>query len=512
MKYRDLQIQTQREAPNNARTEGFSFLVRAGYLTRENVPTQLGETALEYLRYLANAVSFISYLSLPTIGNDNETFFPITSGNVEIAHCPSCKYTERLELARFAKTPFSQEEQLPIEKVLTPDCNTIESLANFLNIPKEQTAKALMYTRISDGKFIFFVVRGDMQVSEAKLKAQVGDIRPATVEEIVSAGAAAGYASAIGLKEALIVVDDLIPTSNNLVAGANESGYHLLNTNYGRDYSAEIVADLIQAKAGDACIECGNPLSILSGIILANHTDYNFENILLALAETHHALRAAFPRTKVLGTRTAMIMMDRLHAAAEIAPALAPHIPGLLRCFDHLGAETLDTQRVHGDFHLGQTLHTPAGWKIIDFEGEPAKTMAERRALDAIWRDIAGMLRSFDYAAASVPGPHSMVWAAECRTAFLRGYAGAGLSAADRSMLRAYEADKAIYEVVYETRNRPDWVGIPLRAVAALAADNRGSGGSDPPTSVDSNQVPTGEPASPPKKYGEFVSPTREQE
>ena len=222
-----------------------------------------------------------------------------------------------------------------------------------------------------------------------------------------------------------------------------------------------------------------------------------------ALAETHHALRAAFPTTKVLGTRTAMIMMDRLHDAAEIAPALAPHIPGLLRCFDHLGAETLDTQRVHGDFHLGQTLHTPAGWKIIDFEGEPAKTMAERRALDASWRDIAGMLRSFDYAAASVPGPHSTVWAAECRTAFLRGYAGAGLSAADRSMLRAYEADKAIYEVVYETRNRPDWIGIPLRAVAALAADNPGSGGSDPPASVDSNQVPPSEPASPPKKHGE---------
>ena len=83
MKYRDLQIQTQREAPNNAHTEGFSFLVRAGYLTRENVPTQLGEVALDYLRYLSNASSFISHLSLPTIGNDNETFFAITSGNIE---------------------------------------------------------------------------------------------------------------------------------------------------------------------------------------------------------------------------------------------------------------------------------------------------------------------------------------------------------------------------------------------------------------------------------------------
>jgi maltokinase len=221
-----------------------------------------------------------------------------------------------------------------------------------------------------------------------------------------------------------------------------------------------------------------------------------------ALAEIHYALHSAFPTKKVLGARTAMIMMDRLHDAAGIAPALTPHIPGLLRCLDHLGAETLDTQRVHGDFHLGQTLRTPTGWKIIDFEGEPAKTLAERRAPDSVWRDIAGMLRSFDYAAASVPGPQSAAWATECRAAFLRGYTGGELGAAEASVLRAYEADKAIYEVVYETRNRPDWVSIPLRAVAVLAADKRDSGGSDPPPSAESNQVPP----------GELVSPTREQE
>jgi prolyl-tRNA synthetase len=175
-----------------------------------------------------------------------------------------------------------------MEKVSTPDCNTIESLANFLDVPKEKTAKALMYTRARDNQFIFVVVRGDMQLSEAKLKVQAGDVRAATYEEIEKSGAAAGYASAIGLKEALIVVDDLIPQSQNLVAGANEAGYHLKNTNYGRDYSAEVVADLIQAKAGDACVNCGNPLSVVSAIVMGNQNEYNFENILLALAEAHH--------------------------------------------------------------------------------------------------------------------------------------------------------------------------------------------------------------------------------
>jgi len=279
MKYRDLQIQTQREAPNNARTEGFSFLVRAGYLTRENAATKLGEHTFDHLRKLAGE----SLFSLSTIGNDKETFFPIASGDIEVVHCPSCKYTEQLELAQFKKTPLPQEEQLPIEKISTPDCNTIEALANLLNIPKEKTAKALMYTRVSDGKFIFIVIRGDMQLSEAKLKAHVGDVRLARAEEIVSAGAAAGYASAVGLKETLIVVDDLIPASQNLVAGANETGWHLKNTNYRRDYSAEVIGDIVQAKEGDTCINCGNPLSVLSVIKLND-----IENILLAIAETHH--------------------------------------------------------------------------------------------------------------------------------------------------------------------------------------------------------------------------------
>jgi prolyl-tRNA synthetase len=289
MKYRDLQILTQREAPNNARTEGFAFLARAGYVTRENSLTPLGEFAVKHLREIANSISFKTILSLLSINNDAEIYFPISTGAMKVIHCPSCKYSERHELARFAKQPFSAEEILPMEKILTPDCNTIEALANFMGVPKEKTAKALMFTRLSDRKFIFVVVRGDMQMSEAKLKKLVGDFRQANAEEIIGAGAVAGFASAIGLrKDALIVVDDLIPQSPNLVAGANEAGCHLKNTNYGRDYSAEIVADIVIANTGDSCPQCGSSLELLDANLLRDESKYYFENILLALAEVFH--------------------------------------------------------------------------------------------------------------------------------------------------------------------------------------------------------------------------------
>jgi maltokinase len=132
-------------------------------------------------------------------------------------------------------------------------------------------------------------------------------------------------------------------------------------------------------------------------------------------------------------------------------------------------------QRVHGDFHLGQTLWSAAthagsgGWTIIDFEGEPAKTAAERRAFDSPWRDVAGMVRSFDYVRSAHPDPSSEAatkWADEAREAFLMGYCGATTT---DDVLGGYVIDKAVYEVLYELRNRPDWVQIPMRAIRAAA-------------------------------------------
>ncbi len=288
MKYQELHIQTQREFPNNARTQGFGWLVRAGYMTRENELLPLGEQMITKLKELSKEIPFFFHLELPFIDNASETFFVTPTGSDEILYCENCGYVARKEIAWIKKDPFSEEVPLPLEKVETPDSHTIEALAGFLKIPKEKTAKALMYTRIFDNQFIFIVVRGDTQLSEAKLKSLVGDVRPATAEEISEAGAVAGYASPIGLKNALIIVDDLIPQSANLAAGANEAGYHLLNTNCPRDYVPEMIEDITLAKEGDPCFMCGKELAIQRAEILVKDDEFNFEIILSALAETHH--------------------------------------------------------------------------------------------------------------------------------------------------------------------------------------------------------------------------------
>lgn len=192
----------------------------------------------------------------------------------------------------------------------------------------------------------------------------------------------------------------------------------------------------------------------------------------IALAQIHRDLRTQFGTERTDGGVLADAMQSRLDAAAQVVPELDRLRTRLGVVFDRLRHRSVQVQRLHGDFHLGQTLLTADGWKIIDFEGEPAKAMADRLVPDSVWRDIAGALRSFDYAAAHGTDVDTDRWAADCCQAFLSGYAGAEQDgpAADEATLPAYLADKAIYEVVYEARNRPDWLQIPLAAATALAA------------------------------------------
>ena len=214
---------------------------------------------------------------------------------------------------------------------------------------------------------------------------------------------------------------------------------------------------------------------------LAKGEDFVAESRALgrATAEVHTALARALP-TVTLGhaqLRSLVAgMTERLEAAVHAVPALRPYADGLRSAFtalDDLAAEgrVWTAQRVHGDLHLGQCLRAPTGeWSLIDFEGEPARPLAERRMPQPAVRDVAGMLRSFDYAARSV-NPPQPDWAVRCRAAYCSGYAeAAGRDPrTDPVLLRAYETDKAVYEVVYEARHRPEWLPVPMAAAHRLA-------------------------------------------
>jgi maltokinase len=179
----------------------------------------------------------------------------------------------------------------------------------------------------------------------------------------------------------------------------------------------------------------------------------------------------------------AKAMHARLTAAVARVPALNKYADGLRASYDALIDVPVPqpVQRVHGDLHLGQALQTSSGWVLVDFEGEPAKPLAERVALQPATRDVAGMLRSFEYAARHVlvdkAAPDSRVvaradqWANDNRDAFCAGYARlAGRDPrADGVLLRAFEADKAVYEAVYEANNRPHWLPIPVATLERLA-------------------------------------------
>jgi len=198
-------------------------------------------------------------------------------------------------------------------------------------------------------------------------------------------------------------------------------------------------------------------------------------------AEVHTLMRETLPSRLADGAEnvaTAKQMRERLDAALEVVPELAPYADELRAAYDAVAElpPGVPVQRVHGDFHLGQALRTDTGWVIIDFEGEPARPLSERRALMSPLRDVAGMLRSFDYAArhllAEQPAAAGLEyrageWAERNRDAYCEGYArAAGRDPRDdRVLLRAFELDKAVYEVVYEARNRPTWLPIPLGSI-----------------------------------------------
>jgi maltokinase len=207
-----------------------------------------------------------------------------------------------------------------------------------------------------------------------------------------------------------------------------------------------------------------------------------------ATAAVHLDLAGAFPTreaTPDIVNQLCSSMRERYRLAAREVPELARHRDAVVGVYARAQAAPWPRlQRIHGDYHLGQVLDVPGrGWVLIDFEGEPLRPLAERTLPDIPLRDVAGMLRSFSYVGATIAQddparePAATAWRTKAREAFLRGYSDqAGPAPQEHDLLlAAFELDKAIYETVYEFRNRPSWLPIPLRAVQRLAAAAAGA-------------------------------------
>lgn len=202
----------------------------------------------------------------------------LSIGEDTLMLCDACGYAANRQVATFRKPLAEPEQPLPLEEIATPNVTTIADLATFLDIPTARTAKAVfMVATVTEGekestRFVFAVVRGDMDVNETKLANAVHAkaLRPALEEEIRAIGAEPGYGSPLGVHHAIIIADDAVASSPNLVAGANRPGFHLRNVNIRRDFNPDIIADIAAAEVGDACPQCGAPLRAERGVEVGN--------------------------------------------------------------------------------------------------------------------------------------------------------------------------------------------------------------------------------------------------
>jgi trehalose synthase-fused probable maltokinase len=250
----------------------------------------------------------------------------------------------------------------------------------------------------------------------------------------------------------------------------------------GESHSAAMLQELVHS-AGDAwtwvlarlAAEPGGPAEAIRGIAEIGRLTAGMHAALASrpdmpgfpsrLAGTDELVSWAVSAERQLGAALAVVDGDSKTRLKGLEPRIRAELGAIAK------AGAVGVSRIHGDYHLGQLLRTDDGFTVIDFEGEPARSLSERRAPASPLRDVAGMLRSLDYAAHASAGEESSTsrgeWVTEARAAFLDGYGG--VRQEDVPLLAAFELEKACYEVVYEANNRPDWTWLPLGALERLA-------------------------------------------
>ena len=324
---------------------------------------------------------------------------PLHPGRVRIGFAPSpvgeetltcsmCGYRAQKPWARRQKPRPQPEEPKPLTAVPTPEANTIRALADFLGVPESKTAKAVFFSTVEPKpRVVFAVVRGDMQVSEAKIARLLGveALQPAAEEQIRAIGAVPGYASPIGVRDCIVVVDDLIPNSPNLVAGANKSGYHYINVNYGRDFQADFVADIVKAEAGDPCPRCGAPLSAEFALPVVESWPLRAEATYLSREGKEQVLGVALARVDLYAALVALAAKSREGTGLAWPRRLAPYDVHLiaLRGGEDAAEELYRTLPQAGFDVLYDDRQASAGVKFAaaDLVGLPWRVTVGKRSL-----------------------------------------------------------------------------------------------------------------------------------
>ncbi len=188
------------------------------------------------------------------------------TGEDEVIKCSSCAYAANTEKAAGVVPQGIREDEKPTEEVATPGKSSIIDVSALLKIQYHQTLKSVFY--YADGKVIFVIIRGDLDVNEVKLKnlLKVTELRIANDVEVSKAGLVPGYASPVGISGIKIVADESIKNGSNFITGANKVGFHLRNVNYPRDFKADVVADIAKISAGHGCPKCGAKLEAFRGV------------------------------------------------------------------------------------------------------------------------------------------------------------------------------------------------------------------------------------------------------